>query len=226
MGVRTALVTQGPLTKAVKTVGTLEAPEPGMHDISLKVSGWIEKLYANQDGQHIHKGDPLFDLYSPDLVVAGEELVGALKSVKGLGAAADASLRASSDSLVASARRKLTLLDVSETDIDAIATTLVVPRTITFRSPSSGAVIEKAIVEGSSVQAGMKLMRIEDHSSLWLDLQVYEDQMELVAVGQSVDATVAAWPGRTFHGIVTFIHPHVDHMSRTVVARAIWRTAI
>ena len=221
MGVQTAAVTRGPITKSVQTVGLLEAPETGLHDISPKVGGWIEKLFANQEGLHVHKGDPLFELYSPDLTVAEQELVGAVKAARAFGPSADPSVKKSSEALVESAKTKLRLLDVAEADIDAVAQTLTVPKTVTFRSPASGAVIDKAIVQGSATQAGQKLMRIEDHSSLWLDLQVYEDQMAMVAVGQDVQATVEAFPGKTFTGRITFIHPHVDHMSRTVVARAV-----
>ena len=220
MGVRTAEVTRGPVVRSVRTVGTLEAPETGLHDVSLRVGGWIQKLYANQEGQHVHAGDPLFDLYSPDLIAAGGELVGSIRAVRALGSTPDDSVRRSAEGLVASAKRKLALLDVPDAQVRSIVDGLVVPTTFTFRSPSSGAVVDKGVVEGSSVQAGQKLMRIEDHSALWLDLQVYEDQMSLVAIGQGVDATVEGLPGRTFRGTVTFIHPHVDHMSRTVVARA------
>ncbi|MGN6504861.1 MAG: efflux RND transporter periplasmic adaptor subunit, partial [Tepidisphaeraceae bacterium] len=221
MGVQTAEATRGPITKSVQTVGLLEAPETGLHDISPKVGGWIEKLFANQEGMHVHKGEPLFEIYSPDLIVAEQELVGAVRAMRALGSAADPSVKKSSDALVESAKTKLRLLDVAEADIDAVAQTLAVPKTVTFRSPASGAVIDKAIVEGSATQPGQKLMRIEDHSILWLDLQVYEDQMAMVAIGQNVRATVEAFPGKTFTGRITFIHPHVDHMSRTVVARAV-----
>lgn len=221
MGLRTALVTRGPITKSVRTVGVLEAPETGLYDISPKVGGWIKKLYANQDGMHVHKGDPLFDLYSPDLVVAEEELIGAVKSLPAIGATSDDSLKKSSEALVESAKRKLRLLDVDDEEINAIAEKLVASRTITFRSPASGAVIDKAVVEGSSTQPGQKLMRIEDHSTLWLQLQLYEDQMASVAVGDEVQATVDAFPGKTFAGQITFVHPHVDHMSRTAMARTV-----
>jgi RND family efflux transporter MFP subunit len=219
MGVRTAKVTRGRIARSVRTVGTLEAPESGLHDIAPKVGGWVEKLYVKQEGVHVKAGDPLFDLYSPELVVAEEELVGAVKSMKALGDSADASVRRSGEELVASAKRKLALLDVPEQDIAAVAEKVTATKTVTFRSPADGAIIEKAVVEGSPVQAGTKLMRVEDHSSLWLDLQVYEGQMALVTPGVAVEATVEAWPGRVFKGTVTFIHPHVDHMSRTATAR-------
>ena len=220
MGVRTAEVTRGPLVRAVRTVGVLEAPEPGLHDINLKVGGWVERLYANQEGQHVHRGDRLFDLYSPDLMVAEEELAGAVRMLRAAGPAADPSVRRPAEALVGSAKRKLALLDVPEADVAAVADTLVVPGAVTFRSPCDGAVIDKAVVEGSAVVAGAKLMRIEDHHALWLDLQVYEDRMAAVAVGDGVEATLAAYPGRPFRGTVTFIHPHVDPMSRSVTARA------
>ena len=220
MGVRTANVTRGSLMRSVRTVGVLEAPETGLRDISPKVGGWVERLYANQEGMHVQKGDPLFDLYSPDLVVAEEELVGAVRASRALGSDGDDSLRRSSDSLVESAKRKLRLLDVAEEDIESVMNKLVAERMVTFRSPASGAVVERTIVQGSSTQAGQKLMRIEDHDTLWLQLQVYEQQMPLVAVGDEVRATVESLPGQTFDGRITFLHPHVDPVSRTVMARA------
>ncbi len=220
MGVRTAEVTRGPVVLSVRTVGTLDVPEPGLHDVSPKVGGWIRKLYANQDGQHVRAGEPLFELYSPDLIADGGELVGAARAVRALGPTADASVRQSAEALVTSAERKLSLLDVPEAEVRSMADRLVVPTTVTFGSPSGGDVIDEAVVEGSSVQAGQRLMRIEDHRSLWLDLAVYEDQLTPVAVGQAVDATVEGLPGRTFHGSVTFLHPHVDPMTRTLTARA------
>ncbi|MBV8780287.1 MAG: efflux RND transporter periplasmic adaptor subunit [Phycisphaerae bacterium] len=221
MGVRVATVIRGPLTRSVQAVGMLEAPESGLHDISPKVGGWITKLYANQEGMHVQKGEPLFDLYSPDLVVAEEELIGAVQALRALDNVPDASLKTSSQALAESAKTKLRLLDLSEEDINTIAEKQVASKSIPFRSPASGIVIDKAIVEGSATQAGQKLMRIEDHSNLWLQMQVYEDQMNLIAAGDDVRATIDAFPGKVFTGKITFIHPHVDPMSRTVMARAV-----
>ena len=97
MGVRTAEVTRGPLTKTVRTVGLLKSPEPGMHDVSLKVGGWIDKLYADQEGMHVMKGEPLFELYSQDLQVAEEELISAVKAEQSLPADAAPNCAAGSD---------------------------------------------------------------------------------------------------------------------------------
>jgi RND family efflux transporter MFP subunit len=219
MGVRTAEVSRGSLDRTVRTVGILEVPEPGQYEINLKVNGWIKNLYANQEGMHVHKGEPLFDLYSPDLLVAEEELIGAVKSLKSLDPNASDALRSESEELVNSAKEKLRLWDVADQDIDAIANATKAPETIPFRSPANGTVLDKMVVQGSAVQAGMKVMRIEDHTKLWLEAQVYEDDMPLVALGQTVEATLDGVPGKTFTGPITFIYPHLDHMTRTAMVR-------
>ncbi len=218
MGVQTAAVTKGSLHKTVRVVGTLEVPETGLYDITLKVGGYIDKLYADTTGMHIHKGEALFDLYSPELTLAEEELIAARKSVAAMTDASPEILKQTQD-LMASERRKLELLDIPDSEIDAVAKQEHAPKTITIRSPAEGHLEEKMIVQGSSVQAGMKLMRIEDHRTMWLEAKVYEGQLSLVKVGQTADATLDAMPGKTFSGKITFINPHLDHMNRTTSVR-------
>ena len=220
MGVRTARVTEGPVTKAVRTVGLLSLPEPGLHDVSLKIGGWVDKLYADQEGMHVERGQPLFEIYSPDLQVAEQELISAVKSQRALGGGASQALREESQSLIDSAKRKLRLWDVDEQDIDAIARADQPPRDVVFRSPATGHVEEKMVVQGTSVQPGMKLLRVADHTKMWLDAQVYEEQLSFVKMGAKVLATVDGIPGKTFAGTMTFMYPHLDHMSRTLKVRA------
>jgi Cu(I)/Ag(I) efflux system membrane fusion protein/cobalt-zinc-cadmium efflux system membrane fusion protein len=219
MGVRTATVTRGPLNKTVRTVGQLMLPEPGMHDVSLKVGGWIDKLYADQDGMHVNQGEPLFELYSQELQVAEQELIAAVKSEKTLGAEASANLHREGASLIDSAKRKLRLWDVAEQDIDAIAKAEQPPKDVPFRSPASGHIEEKMIVQGSAVQPMMKLMRVVDHTKMWLEAQVYQDQIPVVKLGQDVVASVDGIPGRTWKGTITFMYPHLDHATRTLAVR-------
>jgi RND family efflux transporter MFP subunit len=219
MGVRTAKVSRGPLMKTVRTVGLLRLPEPGMHDVALKVGGWIDKLYADQDGMHVVKDEPLFDLYSPDLQVSEQELISAVKSAKSLDANASPAIQQEAQSLIDSARRKLRLWDVAEQDIEAIAKADQPPKDVPFRSPATGHVEDKMIVQGSAVQMGMKLMRVADHTEMWLDAQVYEDQLPVVKLGQAVVANVDGIPGKSFKGIVSFMYPHVDHQTRTLTVR-------
>ncbi|HSZ56653.1 MAG TPA: efflux RND transporter periplasmic adaptor subunit [Tepidisphaeraceae bacterium] len=220
MGVRTAQVLRAPLKKTVRTIGLLSLPETGMHDVSLKIGGWIDKLYVDQEGMHVQKGQALLELYSPDLQVAGQELISARKALQSPGAAVPGPLREEAQKLLESARRKLTLWDIDDREIDAIAAADEPPKDVVFRSPATGHVEEKAIVQGSSVQPGMKLLRIADHSKAWLDMQIYEDQYPFVEMGQKVVASLDAIPGKTFDGTVTFIYPHLDHMSRTLEVRA------
>jgi Cu(I)/Ag(I) efflux system membrane fusion protein len=220
MGVQTASVTRGPLNVTVRAVGLFKLPEPGLHDVSLKIGGWIDKLYADQQGMHIAKGEPLFALYSPDLQVAEQELISAVQSRRSLDPEGSTALRKEAENLIASARRKLQLWDIDEQEIDAIAKADRPPRELVFRSPATGHLEEKMIVQGSAVQPGTKLLNIADHTTMWLDAEVYEAQISLVKMGQTVEATVDAIPGKTFIGKVTFIYPHLDHMTRTLMVRA------
>ncbi|HWE01411.1 MAG TPA: efflux RND transporter periplasmic adaptor subunit [Tepidisphaeraceae bacterium] len=220
MGVRTAAVTRGPLLLTVRTVGMLKTPEPGMHEISLKIGGWIDRLYADQEGMHVMAGDALFDLYSPDLQIAEQELMTAVMAKEALTAAASADLRRESQSLIDSSTRKLRLWGVAERDIEAIAKAKgAPPRDIPFRAPVSGHLEDKSVVQGSAVQAGMKLMRIADHSRMWLEAPIYERAFSAVKLGQEMTATIDGMPNRTFKGTISFMYPHVDHMTRTLTVR-------
>jgi RND family efflux transporter MFP subunit len=221
MGVVTAPVIRGPLTVTVRAVGMLEVPDPGSHDITPKINGYVEKLYADTEGMSVAKGEVLFDLYSPDLQLAEQELITARQNLQNLDASASPAVRKDARDFLDSSKEKLRLWDISEQDIDAIAAAQQPPRAVPFRSPSGGHVMDKTIIEGSAVQAGMKVMRIEDHSQLWLDAQVYEDQISMVNIGQDVNASVDAVPGKTFNGKVSFIFPHLDHMLRTELVRTV-----
>lgn len=219
MGVRTAQVTRGPLRKTIRTVGLLKLPEPGMHDVALKVGGWIDKLYADQDGMHVEAGQPLFDLYSPDLQIAAQELISARKAEQSLPSDASAEVKRESRGLVESARRKLLLWGVAGQDVDAIANADQPPKDVPFRSPATGHVEDKQVVQGSAVQPMARVMRIADHSQIWLDAEIYSDRMPLIKPGEQVAATLEALPGKTWRGTIDFVYPHVDHLTRTLTVR-------
>jgi Cu(I)/Ag(I) efflux system membrane fusion protein/cobalt-zinc-cadmium efflux system membrane fusion protein len=219
MGVRTAQVIEGPLRRTIRAVAMVDVPDSAQYDVNLRISGWIEKLYANQAGMHVHRGEPLFDLYSPDLQVAADELIGAESALKSLDNQASPAVVAESSGLVDSARQKLRLWGIAERDIDAIAAAGMAPHSVPIRSPMDGELVEKSVVDGSAVQAGEKIMRIEDHGQLWLDLAVYEQQLPYVTVGEMVSATAEAVPGKTFTGPISFIYPHMNHDSRTAMVR-------
>lgn len=230
MGVRTAAVVEGPLRREVRVAGFVVEAEPLVHDVSLRVSGWIERLHAHTEGQHVERGEPLFELYSPQLQAAVEELIALRRrreaSMRGVAAgnaagtaAADAAADATVEALWQAARRRLLLFGVDEAEVARLARAEKAPASVTFHSPVSGNVTEKPVVEGASVEAGGKVLRIVDHSTVWIDARVFEQDLALVAVGQDVEARVAAQADKVYAGKVAFVHPHLDETTRTASVR-------
>jgi Cu(I)/Ag(I) efflux system membrane fusion protein len=219
MGVRVAEARLGSLNRFVRAVGYLEEAEPNVRDINLRVSGWIERLYADTVGMPLRKGDKLFELYSPEVQLAVAELVAARRSAA-IAEPGGASLaETTSRTLLASARQKLELWGIGESEIIRLASGKQAPRTVAFTSPIDGHVTVKSVVQGSAVKAGDMVMRIVDHSFLWLDAQVHAQDFGLIRYGQAVTATVETAPGREFEGEVIFVHPHVDPVTRTATVR-------
>jgi len=210
MGVRTARVAEGPLRREVRVAGFVEDAEPLIHDVSLRVSGWIQHLVANTEGLHIKKGDPLFDLYSPEIQIALEEAIALRKRRVGL-VRGDATL----DSLWKAALHKLALQGLDDSEIRRLSSLDRAPDSVTFRSPVTGNVTEKLIVDGSAVAAGQKLLRIINHSTIWIDARVHEQDIALVSVGQRIEARIASQADKVYAGNVIFIHPHLDETTRT-----------
>lgn len=219
MGVRAALVIEGPLHKAVRLVGYLDEAQPNIRDLNLRVSGWIRRLHANTEGMHAEAGDPLFDLYSPELQVAIEELISSRRAQSASPRDADETSRATAATLYDAAASRLELLGLERAQIEALAKLDKAPETVTFTSPITGDITEKPIVEGASVKTGDRVLRIVDHSTLWLDAQVFEKDLPFVRVGQKATATIASRPGGAIQGEVIFIHPRVDMTTRTATVR-------
>jgi Cu(I)/Ag(I) efflux system membrane fusion protein len=209
MGIRVAPVREGPLRFQLRAAGFLGEAEPRRHDVNLRVSGWVERLYADTEGKHVGAGDPLFDLYSPELQVAVQELIAARRA----GAAG------ASATLAGATARKLRLWGLTAVQVERLAKLEHAPATITFVSPAHGHVVEKNIVAGAAVEAGTRVLRIVDHSLLWLDAEVFEQDLPLVHVGQTASASFPGRPGERFTGSVVFVHPHVEAMTRAAVVR-------
>jgi Cu(I)/Ag(I) efflux system membrane fusion protein/cobalt-zinc-cadmium efflux system membrane fusion protein len=221
MGVRVAPVVEAPLVRRLRFFGVLKEPEPDHVDVNLRVGGWIEKLYADTEGMVLEKGDPLFDLYSPDLVVAVEELIAARKSLVALPETPPGSARSTTRTLFDSARRKLELWGLQEDQIDRLAALDDAPRTVVFRSPIKGHVTEKQVYEGAAVMPGQLVMRLASRERMWLDMKVQEPDLPWIKLGQRVVTKVDAVPDRDFAGEVVFFHPHLDMMTRTALARVL-----
>jgi Cu(I)/Ag(I) efflux system membrane fusion protein len=206
MGVRTALVTKGPLRRVIRTVGAIDYNETALADVTTKFRGWIENLYVDSTGKQVRKGEPLFDIYSPDLYSAQNEYVLALNQTSGGG-------------LKASARQKLKLFDISQDQIAALEKTRQPQRTLRVDAPIDGIVVEKMAVKGQMVDAGMKLYRLADLGIVWVQSQIYEQDLALLKLGQEAEVSLSYLPDRKFRGRITYIYPTVDEKTRTARVR-------
>jgi Cu(I)/Ag(I) efflux system membrane fusion protein len=218
IGVTFDVVRRGPLTRTVRTVGEIVPAEPNLAEVTTKVDGFVERLLVNATGRLVRRGEPLLTLYSPMLVAAQEELLAA----RHLAAVVDSNdLEAirSSQALVEAGRRRLAYWDISAGQIERLERTGQVTKTLTLTAPVSGVVLEKMIVAGQSVMAGMKLYRLADLSTVWIEAAVFEQDLALPRVGSAVRVEVTALPGRELRGVVSFISPTVDKESRTARVR-------
>ncbi|BAM04414.1 efflux RND transporter periplasmic adaptor subunit [Phycisphaera mikurensis] len=210
IGVRTAPVVRGPAVATLRTVGTVEVAEPNVHDVNLRVSGWIVDLFVDYEGAEVAAGDELFTLYSPQLYAAAEEFLLAAG-----GGSAD-------DPLRGSARDRLLNLGLTESQVDALREAGTTERNMPVVSPATGTVTEKMVNEGMNVQPGMRVFRIVDLSTVWVQVTLYESQLSGVEVGQPATLTVASLPGETFEGELSFIDPTLDPRTRAVQARLVF----
>lgn len=209
-GVQTEAVKYRELFKEVRTVGRLDYNERQVAFITARIAGRVDRVYADFTGIQVKKNDHLVDIYSPDLVVAQDELLRALDA-KGGGAFTEAALEA--------ARTKLRLLGILPEQIQAIEKTRERKTRITIYAPIGGTVIEKNIRMGQYVKEGDVLYRIADMDPIWLYLDIFEYDLGWVRFGQSVDVTLEAFPGETFRGTVAFIDPFLNDKTRTVKMR-------
>jgi Cu(I)/Ag(I) efflux system membrane fusion protein len=210
-GVETVAIDYQPLSKEINAVGFVEFDERRLARISARVTGKsrIDKLYVNVTGQTVHQGDPLATLYSPDLVVSVQNLLDARRS--------------GNRDLERLARDRLRLWGIAKEQIDEILRTGEPITQVTIRSPMSGHVIRKYQVEGEYVEEGARLYDVADLSTVWVEAQVYEDEVAFLqdAVEKKLPVTAAtkAFPDREFKGTVAFIHPHLDASTRTLKVR-------
>ena len=206
MGVRTAPVTKGPLRRVIRTVGAIDYNETALADVTTKFKGWIENLYVDSTGKQVHKGEPLFDIYSPELYSAQNEYVLAMNQTSGGG-------------LKSSARQKLKLFDISEDQIADLEKTRQPRRTLRVDAPIDGVVVEKMAVKGQMVDAGMKLYRLADLGIVWVQSQIYEQDLALLKLGQEAEVSLSYLPDRKFRGRITYIYPTLDEKTRTAKVR-------
>lgn len=222
MGVRTVKAMKGRLTQRVRASATIVEPESARTDINLRVSGWIRKLYADTEGMRVRKGDPLFELDSPDLRLAIGELIAATRAGGLNPGNGGSSLEGGGEPLIAAARMRLETLGVSPEQIEQFVGAEHAPATVTFTSPIDGIVVEKASAyTGSSVMSGQRVMGLADRSTMWVEGRVPEGLLGRVRVGQAATIEVDGLGARAIAGDVVFIHPNLDEGTRTGLVRVV-----
>ena len=211
LGITTTKVVRKPMNLDILAKGKVTVDERREHDVTLKIGGYISDLAVNTTGQMVHKGDLLFTLYSPELYAAEQEYLIALNN-RGVGQLAGESQH--SQMLVDAAETKLRLWGLDDAQIRAIAKRGKPIEHIPFKSPATGVVVEKNVVDGAAVTAGQRLFRIADLSDIWIEADVYEADLPRISKGMPATITLDYLPGKTFTGKVAFVYPYVDPVSR------------
>lgn len=216
-GITFGTVEERTLESAVRTTGVVTVDETRVARVTPKVSGFVERVYADFTGQPVRRGQALVELYSPDLLAAQEELLLAARLDRATG---DGSVPGmAGGDVLGAARRRLRLFDVPDAQIDEVLRTGRARRTVTLVASASGVVTEKLVVQGQAVGAGAPLYTIADLSRVWIDAEVRETDAGMLKSGMGADIELAGQAGRAVKGRVEFVYPTVDAATRTVRAR-------
>jgi Cu(I)/Ag(I) efflux system membrane fusion protein len=219
MGLRTAPVETGELTRTLRTVGYIDYDEKKLYIINTKTSGWIEKLYVSATGEVVEKGQPLLEMYSPDLVSTQEEYLSALKNYDALKDSPYEEARKGAGELLNSTQKRLEYWDIDQSQIESLEQNKEIKKTLTIYSPARGVVLHKNAVEGAHIQAGSDLFRIADLSTVWVLAHIYEYELPYVKLGQKARMSLSYMPGESFEGRVTYIYPYLEQKTRDVKLR-------
>lgn len=218
LGVRTEAAQMRALDKLVRASGRIEANEQHVYAIAPKFEGYVERLHVNITGQPVAKGQPLFEVYSPELVSAQREYVIASQGLESL-RNADPGAQSSMRQLADSSLLRLRNWDISEGEIKALAKSGEVKRTLTYRSPVNGIVTEKKALQGMRFMPGDTLYQVADLSSVWVLADVFEQDIGLVRTGAKARVKINAYPDKRFEGTITYVYPTLTADTRTVQVR-------
>ena len=238
IGVRTIEAVVKPATKIIRTVGRIEYDERRISTVNTKFEGWIEKLYVNFTGRPVKKGEPLADIYSPELFATQQELINAIRWKKeGIsrnsptpserGAGSGGGLRSDisgllvkdAESVIEATRQRLRLWDLTEAQIKTIEDSGKPVRTFVIFSPANGYILQKTALQGMKVMPGEKLFDIADLSSVWVIADVYEYDLPFVKEGQSASLSLSYFPGKEFSARVDYVYPALSADTKTAKIR-------
>ncbi len=222
IGVKTIAASVKPLQKIIRTVGRIEYDERRIATVNTKFEGWIERLYVNYTGKYVKKGEPLAEIYSPELVATQQEFLNVLKWAKP-GADKDSSvgkmLSKDAEAIIEAAKQRLRLWDINDAQIKKIEEAGKPIRTLTIFSPASGYVVQKMALQGMRVMPGEKLFDVADLSTVWIVSDIYEYEVHLIKTGQTAKISLSYFPGREFSSTIDYIYPSLAGETRTAKVR-------
>jgi Cu(I)/Ag(I) efflux system membrane fusion protein len=222
IGVRTALAERRSMSRSIQTVGRIDYNEKKLLELHPKTDGWIEKLYIDTTGAPVEKNTMLLSFYSPQLVSTQQEYVLALKNLNTLKKSQFEDVRRGAEQLVETTLERLRLLDVPEHQIATLTKTLKVEKNLHIHSPASGIVTSIGARQGQYVTPQTKLYTIADLSKVWVYVDIYEDEMPWINVGDKATIKVKALPGQSFEGVLSYIYPYADSQTRTIKVRMVF----
>jgi Cu(I)/Ag(I) efflux system membrane fusion protein len=225
IGVKTVEAAVKPMQKTIRTVGRIEYDERRLATVNTKFEGWIENLHVDYTGRFVKKGEPLAEIYSPELVATQQEFLNMLKwnksALSGQQSAVSSMLSKDADKLVEAAKQRLRLWDITEDQIKAIEESGKPIRTLTIYSPANGYIIQKMAFQGMRVMPGEKLFDIADLSTVWVISDIYEYELSLIKVGQTAAINLSYFPGKVFTSTIDYIYPSLSSDTRTAKVRFI-----
>ena len=219
IGVRTGSVEYKQLNDEIRATGTVDVDERLESSVQVRFSGYIRKVLADATYQYVRKGDPLFTIYSPDLVATQEEYLLARRNQANLGGSSVDGVASGASSLTTAAEQRLRQWDIPNSEIVKLQETGKAITELSINSPASGYIMERNVLPNMYVEQATKLYTLADLSQVWVNAQVFQNDVGRLKRGDSSDITVDAYPGRTFHGRVEEILPQVDMTTRTIKVR-------
>jgi RND family efflux transporter MFP subunit len=208
-----------PLTRRIRTVGAVGFDETNMAYVAPRFGGWAERLHVDFTGQRVREGQPLLEVYSPELVAAQEELLLAARMIESVGESQLEDVADGARDLLASARRRLAYWDITDEQVRQLLEVGEVRRTLTIHAPVSGIVMEKGVFAGQAFQAGTNLYMIADLSDVWVNAEIFESDAPLVREGMPAEISVAALPGEALSGTIAYVYPTLEDRTRSMRAR-------
>jgi Cu(I)/Ag(I) efflux system membrane fusion protein/cobalt-zinc-cadmium efflux system membrane fusion protein len=222
IGVKFGVVERKDLKDTIRTTGTVAIDERRLSYVQTRISGHIEKVFADATYQYVKKGQPLFTLHSPELITAEREYLLARQNAQNLSQSSIPGVASGVWSLLESSRERLAQWDIPPQEITRLETTGQVENTLTIQSPVSGYITERTALPKMMVQLDTRLYTITDLSTVWVLAQVFQNDLGRIKAGSPATLTVDSYPGRVFRGRVDFIYPDVDMTTRTARARLVF----